>query len=121
MSDFLKLVGARLREVRKQKNLSQADLAEMAGTQDTYIGGVERGERNISLNTLERITDSLGITIEEVFQFGHIRQLEGLNEKHLIIAIIQSKLQERSMSEVMLVQRIVDDLFNTIDEQNQSK
>lgn len=50
MADFLMLVGARIKQLRTQKGLSQAKLAEMADLQDTYIGGVERGG-GISLST----------------------------------------------------------------------
>ncbi|MGD6900376.1 helix-turn-helix domain-containing protein [Bacillus infantis] len=53
MADLLKLVGNRIRIVRKGKGLIQEDLAEKCGLQYTYIGELERGERNISLLTFK--------------------------------------------------------------------
>lgn len=61
LSDFLKLVGNNIRVIKKSIGLTQEELAEKAGLQYKYIGGVERGERNVSLRTLEKIIEGLGI------------------------------------------------------------
>ena len=58
--------GARLREVRKQKGFSQEGLALACGLDRTYIGGVERGERNISLVNIQKIAAALGISAKEI-------------------------------------------------------
>ena len=46
MSDFLRSIGERIRTIRKLKGLTQEQLAEKTGLQDSYIGGVERGEEH---------------------------------------------------------------------------
>lgn len=58
--------GARLREVRKKKGFSQEGLALASGLDRTYIGGVERGERNISLVNIQKIAAALGISAKEI-------------------------------------------------------
>ena len=50
MSDIAKTVGKRLRSYRQAQSLSQERLAEMAGLHPTYIGQVERGEKNLTIN-----------------------------------------------------------------------
>lgn len=55
----LKAFGARLRAARLKKNLSQEGLADLAGLDRTYIGGIERGERNLSLLNITKIAASL--------------------------------------------------------------
>lgn len=59
--------GARLRSIRIQKNLSQEQLALACRLDRTYIGGVERGERNISLVNTYKIAAALGISARELF------------------------------------------------------
>jgi len=58
--------GARLREIRKQKGLSQEALALNCELDRTYIGGVERGERNISLINIYKIAAALDISPREL-------------------------------------------------------
>jgi transcriptional regulator with XRE-family HTH domain len=62
-----KRFGERVRELRKKKGLSQEALAFSCDLDRTYIGGVERGERNISLLNIQKIADALGIPVRELF------------------------------------------------------
>jgi ribosome-binding protein aMBF1 (putative translation factor) len=58
--------GIGLRQLRKQKGLSQEALALACGLDRTYIGGVERGERNISLLNIHKISRALGVSAGEL-------------------------------------------------------
>lgn len=55
------IVGANLRRFRNKLSVSQDEFADMAGLHRTYIGAVERGERNITLGTLQRIATALNL------------------------------------------------------------
>ena len=59
--------GDRVRELRKKKGLSQEDLALACDLDRSYIGGVERGERNISLLNIQKIADALRVSARELF------------------------------------------------------
>jgi transcriptional regulator with XRE-family HTH domain len=59
--DIQKRFGMRVREIRKRKGLSQEALALACKLDRTYIGGVERGERNVSLVNIYRIAEGLGV------------------------------------------------------------
>jgi transcriptional regulator with XRE-family HTH domain len=56
-----KTVGRNLRTHRQARGLSQEDFAEFLEVHRTYMGGIERGERNLTLKSLERIADRLGV------------------------------------------------------------
>ncbi len=55
-------LGRVLRTFRLEARLSQEELAQRAGVHRTYVGGVERGERNISFLTLGRLLEAVGVT-----------------------------------------------------------
>lgn len=59
--------GARIRGLRKRRGLSQEALALQAGLDRTYIGGVERGERNISLENIAKLATALKVSLPELF------------------------------------------------------
>lgn len=60
-------IGLAIRHFRKAQNLSQEDLADRSGLDRTYISGVERGVRNITLDSLEQIIMALRITQTDFF------------------------------------------------------
>jgi len=66
---FLSKVGKRIRELRLAIDLSQEKLAFKSGLDRTYIGSVERGERNIAVINLNKVCSALEISISEFFNF----------------------------------------------------
>lgn len=62
-----KKFGERLRQLRQKNGLSQETLALACDLDRTYIGGVERGERNISLINIYKIAVALGVSAGELF------------------------------------------------------
>ena len=67
MEDIKLLLGKRIRDLRKQRGLSQEELGWKAELHFTYIGAVERGERNCSIITLKKIAEGLEIDIKDLF------------------------------------------------------
>jgi transcriptional regulator with XRE-family HTH domain len=65
--DILIAFGERVRELRKQKGLSQEDLSFKADLHRTYIGMIERAEKNITLINIEKIVNALNVDIKELF------------------------------------------------------
>lgn len=58
--------GRRVREARKNKGISQESLAEMAGIDRSYMGNIERGEKNVTLKKAYEICDALDLDIKDI-------------------------------------------------------
>jgi transcriptional regulator with XRE-family HTH domain len=67
--EYLRSVGARIRALRKEQNISQEKFATLAKIDRAYIGAIERGERNISRLNLRKITEALGCRPNDVLDF----------------------------------------------------
>lgn len=65
-----KIVAANIRRLRTEKGLSQQAFALEIEMDRTYFGGVERGERNLSIDNLERIADGLGVEAWRILEEG---------------------------------------------------
>ncbi|UNK19505.1 helix-turn-helix transcriptional regulator [Paenibacillus sp. N3/727] len=63
-------LGIVIREIRKSQNLTQEELAEKIGTSFSYIGRLERGEGNFTVQTLEKITNALNIDFFDFMSLG---------------------------------------------------
>ena len=67
--EFLKAVGDRVRKLRTGRHISQEAFAKQLGYDRTYLSRVESGKQNITIGTLKRICDGLGVTVKEFFDF----------------------------------------------------
>ena len=99
--DYIKL-GDRIREERKRLHLTQAMLAEAVDISDTYMGAIERGERSLTLDTLVRIVNRLGVSVDYLLgesvhdtnsnindQFRQITDDQPLERKQLAIKVLR--------------------------------
>ena len=100
--DYSKL-GKRIREERKKLNLTQAQLAEAIDISDTYMGAIERGERSLTLDTLVRLVERLGVTVDYMLsdsvsdsdanimeQFKQIMDQQPLARKQMAINVLRT-------------------------------
>ena len=67
-SNIKTFFGNRVRQLRKDRGWSQEDFAFRVGLDRSYIGGVERGERNISLENIELVAAALQVSLAELFK-----------------------------------------------------
>lgn len=66
--DYLRMVGAKIRSLRKGQNISQEKFAGLAGIDRAYVGSIERGERNIALLNLRKLTLALGCNPNDILR-----------------------------------------------------
>ena len=68
VGDLQKTVGRNLRAYRLERGLSQEAFADQLGVHRTYMGGVERGERNLTLKSLEKMAEQIGVEARELLE-----------------------------------------------------
>lgn len=63
---FLNTLGRKIKQLRVEKDWSQERLGFKSNLDRTYIGGIERGERNLTILNLKKIADALGVSLSEI-------------------------------------------------------
>jgi len=71
---ILQIFGDKIKNERIKRNLSQEKFAELTGFHRTYIGMVERAERNITLTNIEKFADALEIDLKTLFTFDETKK-----------------------------------------------
>lgn len=100
--DYKKL-GERIREERRRLNITQAQLAEAVDISNTYMGAIERGERSLTLDTLVRLVNRLGVTVDYLLsdsvtdtdsnimeQFKQIIDRQPLERKQMAVNVLRT-------------------------------
>ena len=95
------LLGARIKELRKSRGLSQNELSERIGIDAKHLSRIEVGNSYPSLDTLERISQALGVEIKDVFEFSHVTTRTELLQN------IGKMLKVASLDDLKLIHKIV--------------
>ena len=90
-----KLLGRRIKELRKRKGLTQERLAELINIETTSLSGIESGRHFPSLPTVEKISKHLDVDMKALFDFHHLKTAE---EMKRIITNNIDKVDERTIS-----------------------
>jgi transcriptional regulator with XRE-family HTH domain len=112
MGNLVKLVGLNIREIRKMHKMTQEELAERSGLQTSFLAGVERGERNITLETLEKIISGLEVNASTLFNLNNVVPDDHFSKKE-IINLIMHLLVERNIGETKLIYKLTREIFDT--------
>lgn len=116
MVEFKQVVGDQIRKIRKLRGMTQELLAEQSGLSYSYISDVERGTRNISLESLGKIISALGIQPAQLFEDAdkHAMHPDG-DEIHIKLNALNTLLADRNVDEVEFVFTMAREFLNTID------
>ncbi|MDQ0162718.1 helix-turn-helix domain-containing protein [Aeribacillus alveayuensis] len=107
MCKIQKTIGERIRNFRKQKGWSQEELADKASLHSTYIGQIERGEKNATIESIEKIANALEVSLEDLFK--SIQPIE--KKEDYTLSQIITKLQARSIEDQKFILNMIDQLF----------
>ena len=84
MDNIRLLTGERIRILRKERGWSQEELGEKADLHHTYVGAVERGEKNASIDTLDKIAEALGVEMIDLFTLARKQESIDSLRSHVI-------------------------------------
>lgn len=107
MSKIVKLIGERIRNLRKERGWSQEELAHRANFNRSYIGAIERGEISITVDSLDKVACAFEITIEDLFRS---LQPSSENKGNTTLAILINELNKLSIDN----QQFVSDFVNIL-------
>lgn len=109
MSEILVNVGKRIREIRKSRGLSQTKLAEKCGFTFSYIGAVERAEKNISLRNLEKIANGLNVGVHQFFTYSYDQ--ENLTSNEILIKEIDAMLINHDSHTIEMAKNVLSEML----------
>ena len=105
MGEIHEKLGGRIRELRKMKGWSQEKLGAKANLHFTYIGSIERGKRNISLENIEKLAAALEVKVEDLLNFS------GNSEKETGLEDIVVFLKSRHPKDIDRIRKIIKAVF----------
>lgn len=104
----LKLFGKRIKELRKNKKLTQEQLGEIVGIDFKQIGNIETGTYFTTMPTLEKIATALDVEIQELFNFNHNKSKEFLLEE--ISKLIKTAQEDEN--KLKIIYKVIRDILN---------
>jgi transcriptional regulator with XRE-family HTH domain len=105
VADSRLLVGKRIRSLRKIKDLSQEKLAEKADISSKYLGEIERGRSNLTIDIMEKLSAALEVNLVDLFDSQHESSRAILKQR------IHSLIQEANDKELKIIFRILKSIL----------
>ena len=111
MENIKFIIGQRIRNYRIQKNLSQEQLSELASCHPTYIGQLERGEKNATLESIQKVAQALDIPLSQLFEKIEEKQ----NEESIPLQIYDffSSKNKKEQKYLYQILKEIDDYKNS--------
>lgn len=105
--DYISL-GARIKQVRQERNMTQAELGEACSLSTSYIGHIERGSRTLSVETLFKIATVLNVSLDFLVS-------DSMSNYQSLFTTIESELKNQDKSKVATYTKIIKILSDNID------
>lgn len=113
MANLKKLIGAKISEYRKIKDMTQAQLAEKTSLSNDFISRIERGERIPTIETLDKITSVLDVSLGEFFDFGETERNAKISVESERIRIY---LKDKTEKDIRLAYNVIKAMFEKMAE-----
>lgn len=101
----LRLFGRRLKELRTKNKITQEKLAEIIGVEQQQICRIEKGGCFTTIDNLERLSKTLNVPVDELFNFSHQKETD------VLLSELHELLKEASAEQIKMIYRIVNDIL----------
>jgi len=91
--DIKQMIGARIKDIRTKKGFTQEQLAEKIEINPKYLSSIERGLENPTLNTLIKLSEKLGVDLDDIF--NHVQIEDPAERKSLILSLLDQANDEQ--------------------------
>ena len=112
--NLTKRVGMNIRAIRKAQKLTIDELAEMCDFQAPYLSDVERGERNITLQTLTKILDALQVDAASVLIPEKRLQDISPNNRNELLSLLINTLEDKDEDDIRMLLNVSNEIFGRI-------
>lgn len=110
-NSILSMVGKRIRQIRKLKGYTQEELGEKCGFHFSYIGGVERAEKNISLINVQKLANALEVPVQEFFSYERSSSRNN-SERENVMTEVNELLIEMKTSDLKKVRLFLTEIMS---------
>ncbi|BFT72315.1 helix-turn-helix domain-containing protein [Paenibacillus sp. P36] len=110
-NSILTMVGKRIRQIRKLKGYTQEELGEKCGFHFSYIGGVERAEKNISLINIQKLANALEVPVQEFFSYEKTSFRKN-TEREDVLTDVNELLLEMKTQDLKKVRLFLTEIMN---------
>lgn len=100
MEDITIKIGNRIRQLRNSKGISQEELSLASGLNRAFIGQLERGEKNATVKTIEKICSALHVSLHEFFSF-ELDEIDVTNNSFIKLSAMFKELNDNQISQVV--------------------
>lgn len=102
MSEIAKTIGQRIRTHRTEKGMSQEKLAELSGCHPTYIGQLEREEKNATLESIEKIYSAMGVSLSNLFEKIGESSSDSIPLKCYELIALKNKAEQEQLYKILI-------------------
>lgn len=107
MSDLTKHIGEKIRYYRKERKLSQEELAFKAAVHNTYIGQLERGEKNVTVEILAKICAAMDLSLADFFQSRNTTRQTLSIELEQIITLLEHRSKKDQQKILAIIETML--------------
>jgi transcriptional regulator with XRE-family HTH domain len=108
MGTIRSMIGERLRGYRISKGLTQEDLADLADVHFTYIGKIERGEINFTIDSIVNVSTALNVSLDELFRYSQPTKENEGHDLSLIVSLLQNRNIEDQKKALHLLEFVLN-------------